>query len=115
MRVEIRFHRAPPVGNWVEVLLDRDWKILEYGSEALRAKKSIGQSAVSGRLSTVWYVDLTETDEGVRVAVEVPAFARALYAERRMRETVADFAESVDGRCETEDPLTVDVLSELRE
>jgi hypothetical protein len=114
MKVVINFEQAPVPGVWGTVLFQRGWKATRNADTGFRAKKQIGQSSVSGRLSTRWYVSIEETD-GVKVSVEVPAFAYSAYADRRIREFVAEVSEAVDGECVADDDLTVDVLSSLRE
>lgn len=113
MRVIIDFERAPAPRAWGTILFQRGWKTVRNDNTGFRARKQIGQSAISGRLSTRWYVSVEEAN-GVKMSVEVPAFTYSVYADRRIREFVADVTEAVDGECVTDDDLTVDVLSSLR-
>jgi hypothetical protein len=113
MKIVIHFKRAPSSDVWGTVLFQRGWKAIRNDNSGFRAKKQIGQSSISGRLSTRWYVSIEEND-GIVVSVEVPAFAYSTYADRRLREFITEVTEAIDGECITDDDLTVDVLSSLR-
>ncbi len=115
MKVSINFNVAPPLVIWQEVIVPSGWKITNYTESTLRAKNEFGQSVFPVRNATTWYITIKDDDSGVRVEMNVPAFADSDYAENRMRKKVGEIADNLDGEYETEDALTVDVLKRLRD
>lgn len=114
MKIDTHFHTAPPVQRWAELLANSGWKLVVHDTERLRAQKRIGQSEYPVRNAVTWYVDITEADTGVRVQIEVPTFIESRTAEDRLLSQIASLAERIDGSCETDASLSVDLLNHLR-
>jgi hypothetical protein len=115
MKVSINFHTAPPLSVWQEALTPNGWKITKYTESTLSAKNEFGESKFPIRNATSWYITVQEKESGVKVEMNVPAFADSDYAENRMRRKVADISSNLDNDAKTDDLLTVDVLERLRE
>lgn len=114
MKVEVQFQTAPPLQRWATLLADSGWKFLDHDTTGIKARKQIGQSAYPVRNPVTWYLDITATDNVVCVQVSVPVFAESRTAEDRLLSKIDSLAERVDGVCETDTPLSVDLLAYLQ-
>lgn len=116
MKETVGFDRAPPVIEWLSVLTTRGWQVTYHDDEEMRARREIGSAEHPVRLATTWHALVVENGrDGVDITVEVPAFADSRYATHRLRGTIVEWAEVVDGDCETETEFEVDILGALRE
>lgn len=115
MNVEIPFQTAPPTHRWAEMLAASGWKLIDRDTNRLRATRQLGQSEYPVRNAITWYVEIEAVESGdTRVRVSVPAFAESLTANERLLSMVDSLSERVDGPCETDRSLSVDLLSTLR-
>lgn len=117
MKVIIEFTTAPPLVNWVHLLVRNGWKVIDHEPELAHLNRRLGQSEYPLRNATVWYIFLeerSETDASFRVTVTVPAFADGQFSRSRVYEEVEEIADQV-GDAEPREPLTVDLLSEVRD
>lgn len=116
MNVTVNFSKATNLGDWVSVIVGQGWKITEYDTQLVKAKKEIGQSEYPVRLSTSWYITITEdAPDGTAVEIEVPAFTDSLYARKRLLKAIEELADATEGKYETDQEFDVDVLSSLRQ
>lgn len=116
MEEKVAFDSAPPVMAWLTVLSERGWQVTYHDNEEMRGRREVGASEFPVRLSTRWFVRVSENGaEGVDVTINVPAFAETMYAKRRLRSRIEEWAEAVEGHCKTDQEFSVDVLGALRE
>jgi hypothetical protein len=113
MKVTVTCVRFPHLAQWVQVLVDRGWKLIEHGSDCIKAKKHLGQSEYPAKNTTVWQITLEEKQKEVKTEIEVPAFAECAFSRMRMYEEFVEVADEA-GEYETEEDLEIDILEQVR-
>lgn len=115
MEKTISFAQAPSLGEWVYMLSNKEWKVDSYDSQSAQLRKKIGISEYPVRQALTWYVYIKEIDNsGISVSISVPSFADSSYSEYRLLKKVKYFIQNIDGECQTNTSLEVDLLAELR-
>ena len=113
MKATIHCTESPQLAQWVQVLVDEGWKLIEHEADSIVARNEFGQSRYPPKNTTVWEITLTEDDD-FTAEIDVPAFCNGSFSRARIYEEFEEIADQVGG-VKTKESLKLDLLSEVRE